>query len=147
MHALDPKRSVMKHSVTQSHTEPSLCSAQRRLWWRGRGDCKPSFCLPQLHVGWRPTQPSAQIRAAIKTFYFTPVGLDPWGAHHSDIRAWLNFRPFPSNLCQAPSLLKGASFMLSGISPSAFEAYQENWQCWPQRAKMTLSHRRCPLKL
>lgn len=95
MHALDPMHSVMKHSVTQSHTEPSLCSAQRRLWWRGRGDCKPSFCLPQLCVGRRPTQPSAQIRAAIKMFYFTPAGLDPWGAHHSDIRARIELQTFP----------------------------------------------------
>lgn len=95
MHALDPIRSVMKHSVTQSHTEPSLCSAQWRLWWRGRGDCKPSFCLPQLCVGWRPTQPSAQIRAVIKMFYFTPAGLDPWSAHHSDIRACTELQTFP----------------------------------------------------
>lgn len=120
MHALDPVHSVMKDSVTQFYTEPSLCSAQHRLWWRGRGDCKLSFCLPQLWVGQRPTQPSAQIRTAIKMFYFTPAGLDPWGVHHSGIRACIELQTFPIKpLSDAfPAKRICVSVMLSGISPT-----------------------------
>lgn len=116
MHALDPVHSVMKDSVTQSHTEPSLCSAQHRLWWRGRGDCKSSFCLPQLCVGQRPAQPSAQTGSAKKTLHqqvWTPEECTTQALQHV-----LNYRPFLSNLCQTPSLLKGVCIMFSGISPT-----------------------------
>lgn len=118
MHALDPVHFVMKDSVTQSHTEPSLCSAQHRLWWRGRGDCKPSFCLPQLWVGQRPTQPSAQIRTAIKLFYFTPAGSDPWGVHRSGIRACIELQTFPIKPLSDSFPAKRCLLLLSDISPT-----------------------------
>lgn len=147
MHALDPVHSVMKDSVTQSHIEPSLCSAQHQLWCRGRGDCKPSFCLPQLWVGQRPTQPSAQIRTAIKMFYFTPAGLDPWGVHHSGIRACIELQTFPIKPLSGSFPAKRCLCDALRHFPHTFKPCQKSWQGWAHQAEMSLSHRTCPLEL